>query len=304
VAEYEAAAGSSAAWIYFSNNWYRSRLFPYKTAKWIRREGKVPFIRIMTRSSPDEADTPKEQTFLLSNILAGKFDADFHAWGEAAKAFGTPVILDWGVEMNGQWFPWNGRWNGGGTTNGYGNKHRADGPERFVDAYRRIVGLIRDAGATNVTFVWHVNDGDDPSTPWNRLENYYPGDAYVDWIGISDYGALTPMDGAVDSFRTGMDDTYARVAALAPSKPVIVAEFGETTRDPQSDPGAWTSAALADLTSRRWKNLIGFSWWNETWQNDNNPAHDTDMQIQDDPGLTAAFRGLDLNGIQQTAVIA
>ena len=29
--------------------------------------------------------------------------------------------------------------------------------------------------------------------------------------------------------------------------------------------------------------VIGFSWWNEQWENDNKPAHDTDMRVQDNP---------------------
>lgn len=33
---------------------------------------------------------------------------------------------------------------------------------------------------------------DDPETPWNRLENYFPGANYCDWLAISAYGPLTP----------------------------------------------------------------------------------------------------------------
>jgi hypothetical protein len=38
--------------------------------------------------------------------------------------------------------------------------------------------------------------------------------------------------------------------------------------------------------------VIGFSWWNEQWENDNKPAHDTDMRVQDNPRLADAFRTL------------
>jgi len=42
---YEQAAGKSVTWVYFSNNWYESRLFPEQTAAWIRTAGSVPYIR-------------------------------------------------------------------------------------------------------------------------------------------------------------------------------------------------------------------------------------------------------------------
>jgi beta-mannanase len=90
--------------------------------------------------------------------------------------------------VNGDWFPWNGRWNGAGRTDGYANPDLPDGPERFRDAYRHIVDICRNKGGNNLTWFFHVDVGAWPKQPWNtRFANYYPGDAYVDWIGISDY---------------------------------------------------------------------------------------------------------------------
>ena len=36
-------------------------------------------------------------------------------------------------------------------------------------------------------FVWSANDVSFPQASWNRIENYYPGDQYVDWVGTSCY---------------------------------------------------------------------------------------------------------------------
>ena len=76
---------------------------------------------------------------------------------------------------------------------------------------------------------------------------------------------------------------------LSDSKPLVLLEFGDTSGDPQCDQTRWADAALADLTSLRWPRLIGFSWWNETWQNDNDPQHDTDFRVQDNPALAGIF---------------
>ena len=137
-----------------------------------------------------------------------------------------------------------------------------------------------------------MNGDDDPVRPWNRFENYYPGDAYVDWVAVSAYGAQEPTEHWCGSFRDLMDAAYPRLVAMAPSKPLIVAEFGVTSRNRLCDQADWASAALSDLISLRWPKVIGLSWWNEQWENDNKPAHDTDMRVQDNPRLADAFRTL------------
>ena len=55
---YEAEAGKPVAWVYFSQNWYRDRLFPAATATWIQDRGAVPYIRLMIRSIPFKVAQP------------------------------------------------------------------------------------------------------------------------------------------------------------------------------------------------------------------------------------------------------
>ncbi|HEX8897434.1 MAG TPA: hypothetical protein VF751_01955, partial [Chthoniobacterales bacterium] len=49
-------------------------------------------------------------------------------------------------------------------------------------------------------------------------------------------------------------------------------------------------SALEDLFSSRWPAVIGFCWWNESWENDDVRKHNTDMNILHDAGLTKTFR--------------
>ena len=163
VARYEQAIGKKAAWIYFSNNWFESRKFPAAMCGWIRDLGKVPYIRLMLRSDVDQRHA--EKNFTLQKIIAGEFDVDLRAWAREAKKFGSPLLVEWGTEPNGDWFGWNGKWNGG----------VSEGPKRYVAAYRHIVDLMRAEGADNLTWVWHANWFDEPEREWNRFENYFPG---------------------------------------------------------------------------------------------------------------------------------
>jgi hypothetical protein len=285
---YEKLAGKSAAWVYFSHNWYRNRSFPEATASWIRDAGSTPFIRLMLRSSPEQ--DRRERTFGLNRVLEGALDVDLRYWARGARDFGTPLFVEFGTEVNGKWFPWNGWWNGRDQTKSYGDPAFPDGPERFQDAYRRIIRIMRREGAANIVWVFHVNNLDIPQSPWNRLENYYPGDDYVDCLGVSVYGAQTPMEEEWPEFGRMMDDVYPRLAALGPTKPVILLEFGVSRNNPRGDQAEWAERALSDLVRNRWPRTIGFSWWNECWENDSNPAHDTRMRLQDNPSLSAVFQ--------------
>jgi hypothetical protein len=287
---YETAAGKTASWVFFSHNWYEGRAFPLDTAEWIREAGSIPYIRLMLRSTSEHYLA--EPVFTLQSILDGDFDADLAAWCHSARDFGSPLLAEYGTEVNGEWFSWNGVWNGAGRTDGYGDPLEADGPERFRHVYRHIVQICRDQGAANLTWVFHVNGDDWPVNEWNVLENYYPGDEWIDWIAISYYAGQTPLDDWWPSFRSGMDAVYPRVEALTADKPIIVAEFGAAEHNPLGDQAEWADAALTDITSFRWPRVIGFSWWNEQWQNDDDPAHDTTMRLQDNPDLTNVFRRL------------
>jgi beta-mannanase len=70
--------------------------------------------------------------------------------------------------MNGDWVAW----------------HRD--PQLYVEKWRLLARLVREL-APNVALVWTPFFVGDDSVP---LERYYPGDDYVDWVGIifySDY---------------------------------------------------------------------------------------------------------------------
>ena len=283
VTSYEAAAGRPVAWVYFSNNWYRSRAFPINKASWISDHGSVPYIRLMLRHTSNErqrSDGP-DKTFSLRRIVDGDFDRDLRAWAEAARAYGQPVMAEYGTEMNGFWFSWNATHNG-----------RETGARLFRRAYRHIIDIMRARGADNVSWVFHVNDTDQPHKPWNRLERYYPGNRYIDWVATSVYGALTPQENWNQSFAKGMNHVYPRLRALAPTKPILVSEFGVTAGNDRVEPTTWARRALTALTGGVWPRVRGFSWWNETWQNDDIAAHDSELRIQHIAGMPTVFQNV------------
>jgi hypothetical protein len=274
---YQRAAGKRPTWVYFCNNWYESPAFPRQTASWIRANGSIPYIRLMLLSS---YDIPRpDPVYALENILAGKLDQRLRDWMREARQFGSPLLAEYGVEVNGWWFPWNGLYN-------KGQGSYSDSVARFREAYRHIIRIAREEGAYNIRWVFHVDPWDEPVEEWNRFENYYPGDEWIDWVGVSVYGRQLPSDTHAVSFRFQMDWAYERLRRLT-DKPVIVCEFGTISDQHQA---AWAQAALLDILGGRWPKVIGFSWWNAAFRNDAVTHRWSNMRVQENPALQDVFR--------------
>jgi hypothetical protein len=99
----------------------------------------------------------------LDRLLDGAFDRQIDDLGRFIGGAARPVYLRIGYEFDG---PWN---------------HYA--PPKYVAAYRRIVDRLRAAGTVNFATVWHSAAGE--SFEGRAFDDWWPGDAYVDWIGTS-----------------------------------------------------------------------------------------------------------------------
>jgi len=283
VSRFERLAGKDVAWAYFSNNWTKGINFPATAVARINAAGTVPFIRLMARSDFDEGGP--DERYTMARILSGEFDAELTAWGQAAAAQPTPLLVEFGTEVNGFWFPWNGRWNGAGETAGYGDPLQPDGPERFRDAFRRVHDLIEGAGAHNVTWFWHVDDDGWPKTPWNTIASYYPGDAYVDWIGVSVYGPLTLDEHWGPGFQAKLDQAYPQLTALSPDRPIAVLEYGARQG---ARKGRWIRNAIASVAEGRWPRVKALSVWHERWRNEDGTV--SNLHIDSDRKALRAYR--------------
>ncbi|NOZ20433.1 MAG: hypothetical protein GXP25_05020, partial [Planctomycetes bacterium] len=228
-----------------------------------------------------------DPAFSLDAIIAGQQDAYLDQVAAFAVNYNHPIIITFACEMNGDWFPWSGVNNGGGTLTGYGDPTKPDGPERYVDAYRHVVDRFRADGADNVIWVFQPDAYPAPETSWNRADAYYPGDNYVDWLGVSVYGKQTKGDDDYP-FRQGLDSAYTLFTNLAPGKPVMVAEWGRAELSPSGSKAQWITSALTDLAANRWPNVRAICYWDEAWTNDDNSL--SDLRINSSTASRNAYR--------------
>lgn len=101
-----------------------------------------------------------EPTGGLSQV---KEDEYIRKWAKDAKEAGFPVFLRFAGEMNGDWVAWG------------------KDPKSYVEKFRLVHDIMAEL-APNVAMVWSPND-----VPWQDMDKYYPGDEYVDWVGVSSY---------------------------------------------------------------------------------------------------------------------
>ncbi|MBD2872351.1 glycoside hydrolase family 26 protein [Paenibacillus arenilitoris] len=135
-----------------------------------------------------------------------KDDAYLRQFAEQAGRSGVPIFLRFASEMNGTW------------TNYGGN------PDKYKETWRAVHRIFAER-APNVAMVWTVL-----AMPEGTIEKFYPGDAYVDWVGVNVYN-VKYHDG-LRSFRASDEDpldllnyVYNRFSR---TKPIQLSEFGVT----------------------------------------------------------------------------
>jgi hypothetical protein len=265
ITDFENLVGKRIAWAYFSDNWIDGIKFPKASVQIIQSLHVIPFIRIMPRSSFNEYR--QDPIYALQRIIDGDFDDNLKRWAQEAKGSGIPLMLEFGTEVNGDWFPWSGKYNGAGKIGGYGDPDLPDGPERFRDAYRHIIDIFRKEGVKNVTWVYHVNSFSKPAEPWNNISSYYPGDDYIDWIGVSIYGPTEPGE-KWQTFTEVLNSSYREISAIGPKKPIAVLEFGVVDDPEIGNKSLWIQTALQSIKSGKYPHIHAISYWHENWKND------------------------------------
>ena len=162
---------------------------------------------------------------MLKWIAAGKFDYYIREFAQKLRGLNGPVFLRFAHEMDNPHYPWSQR----------GNNTPAD----FKASWRRVVDIFHQEGASNVSFIF---------SPWRgtAFEQYYPGDEYVDWVGLTllNYGKASG-DGEWYSF----DEIYSEFTPYTKklNKPVILAEFGSTRYG--GNQARWLSDAFESIAN-------------------------------------------------------
>ena len=292
IIDFEKLAGKKIVWAYFSNNWFEGINFPLKAVTDIHNSNIVPFIRLMPRS--DDENYHEEEKYTMQNIIDGKFDGSLREWAQDSIKTNIPLLVDFALEMNGDWFPWSGYYNGGKTKYKYGDPNFPDGPERYRDAYRHIIDIFREEKVNNITWFFHPDIYSVPEKEWNKAKNYYPGDDYIDWIGISIYGPQNPDEDYWDTFSEILKERYMTITGISNNKPIALLEFGVTDNHPLGKKPEWLDNAFNTILNNPYIDFKAISYWHENWEERDNLFATLRIDSSEE-GLSAFQKGVKSN---------
>ena len=284
---FESLVGKHQAIVLSSSYWGRG-FFPAENVRLIADYGAIPLISWSPWAPPyDQGPHSKAGPWSLQRIVAGDCDAYIDQWAAGARDYGRPLMVSFGNEPNSDWYPWSGVRNGADGKPADGGSGFA-GPEMYKKAYRHAVDRVRAAGARNVAWVFQANNDSLPNRKWNALSEYYPGADYVDWIGMSVYGQLTPGHEGWVSWKEAMDDAYAQLARLDPRKPLMLVEWGVGEFPDSGSKAEFIHDAFRSLNGNVYPRIKAAVFWHERWQNENGSY--SNLRVQSSPGALKAYR--------------
>jgi hypothetical protein len=200
----------------------------------------------------------------LDDIAGGMYDSyltsyasDAKNWGETIRLrFAHEMIQDgspcWGQPDCQDWYPWQ------------------DQPTDYIAAFQHVHNVFTTAGATNVEFVWCPNNYPFDSS---IVQQYYPGQGYVDWLCMDGYNPTNKDNKPgwpdwlwFDDIYYNIYHTFVEHQDIFGNKPVMIGEFASCEAGPYELSGqtksAWITNAFERMKSPDYASIKAFYWFN------------------------------------------
>jgi mannan endo-1,4-beta-mannosidase len=214
------------------------------------QRGMLPLLTWESRPLTAANDVVEEPDYRLSKIIDGGFDDYLRKYARDIRATGLPLAIRLNHEMNGDWYPWSEQVNG-------------NSPGQYAESWRHIHDIFEEEGANDlVVWIWAPNRIDRLGATAQTLEHLaglYPGDEYVDWVGMSGY--LRPPYNSSTQFT--FEETFTRTLTqlrTVSDKPILLAEIGAS--EIGDNKPHWIRSLFKNLTLPENADVIGFSWFN------------------------------------------
>ncbi|WP_186807119.1 glycoside hydrolase family 26 protein [Tenuibacillus multivorans] len=208
----------------------------------------------------------------LDQVVDGEYIRQF---AREAKESGVPVFLRYASEMNGEWVPWSGD------------------PEKYKEKFR-LVHDIMEKEAPNVAMVWSPN-----FLPRHNIDQYYPGDEYVDWVGTSLYtipfshGERKPGGNPIDYLRP-IYEKYSH-------KPMMVSEgaVSHYSYELDEDFSEWAASQIGNMYGflpRMFPNIKAVTYFNLDKITTNYDNQNNNYDLADNKQVDKTYQRMIQNG--------
>jgi hypothetical protein len=208
---------------------------------------------------------------IIYDILDGNYDDYLERYAKNIKAFGHPVLFRLNNEMNGDWC-----W--------YSAFYTSKDADIYKALWRYVHHIFDRNGVDNVLWVWNPHDVSKPDFKWNHCLMYYPGDEYVDVIGLTGYNTGTYYSGEEwREFAAIYTPLYEEYSSLF-NKPFMISEFGSNSVG--GNKVAWINRMMNDI--KHFPAIKIAIWWNGTdFDKNRRPARI--YRLDETPATIAAF---------------
>jgi hypothetical protein len=205
----------------------------------------------------------EQGSYALDRIAAGDFDPYIRTWARGLRNFPGVIYLRPMHEMNGDWYPWCIGVNG-------------NSPQGYIKAWRHMWVIFEQERVTNVRWIWCPYAVD--SSASNMLELAYPGDQFVDLLGLDVYNWGTGAHNYYSGYGSERWETiseclgsaYRRISNFAP-QPIWLPEIGCAQNG--GDKAQWLRDLLDSPDYDRISALVFFDVDKERdWRVDSSPA--------------------------------
>jgi Glycosyl hydrolase family 26 len=198
--------------------------FPSEEAETMKKNGIIPYVSIMP------GHEKWHRSYSPNDIVRGRCDWYIKKLAESALALGEKhggFFLTTMVEFNASWWIWSQK------------------PDT-TPAWKHMWEIFEEEGANQyATWVWEAFSPVKYLKYVTEPEPYYPGDKYVDWIGINIFANLkNPLISQTTMFGELMSQTYEQMRRNHPQKPLMVSEFGRT---PGPNQPSWLADAFRSM---------------------------------------------------------
>ena len=184
----------------------------------------------------------------MFDLLAGKFDEDLRTLAQQLNYFEHPILFRLNNEMNSDWTSYSGIVT-------------MSDPEIYIAVWRYIYDVFEQNGVDNLIWVFNPNDRNYPPSEWNDFTRYWPGDDYVQMIGLTGYNTgdyYADLTGETwREFKDIYEDVQQKYGPYFGDYPWMITEFGSSSYG--GDKVAWIENMFDCIDD--FDNLKVAVWW-------------------------------------------
>lgn len=249
---------------------------PVEALRAAHDDGKIIELTIQVSAKNNEDVYGYSPVF---DLIQGGMDEDIRRLASQIKDFGLPILFRLNNEMNSDW------------TSYCGIVTFSD-PEIYKAVWRHVYDVFEAEGVNNCIWVFNPNDNDYPPSNWNNFTRYYPGDGYVQMIGVTGYNTGTYYRHVTGETWREFDEIYGEIDRKYSQYfnwfPWIITEFGSSSVG--GDKVGWIDRMFDNIG--KYKNIkvaVWFSYADFDTREGKNGAVARPYWLDETPDTLAAF---------------